>query len=94
MGPAARLIQSENDFRQGSLYSHRDGKPCMIGKGEFPQTFDCLGAFLWAYRKMPPDDRHIVAKPLFHTCRAQYGHARLGYLLWEQALGLLEDCQL
>lgn len=92
MGPAARLIQDERDFKQGSLYSKRDGSHCMIGRGDIPEMFDCLGAFMWAYRKMEPYDRHLVARIVFDACRARHNHARLGKLVWEEAFDLLKGC--
>jgi len=90
--PAAFLIRRESAFQQGSLARGFDGKPCGTGLNAKPVRFDCLGAILWAYRNMDVNARHELAKRVFHTCEARYGHKMLGKLVWEEALELLKDC--
>lgn len=90
--PAANLIRRESAFQQGSLAWGFDGRPCGTGPNAKPVRFDCLGAFLWAYRAMAHDDRHQIGKRLFHTCEARHKHKRLGRLDWEESLALLTDC--
>lgn len=94
MGPAARLIADEKNFQQGSLYRDRNGVSCIKGRGQVPEIFDGLGAFLWAYRKMPVFDRRVIARMLFDACRERHGHTRVGRLVWEEAFDLLKGCGL
>lgn len=92
MGPAARLIANEENFQQGTLYRKKDGEDWTPGDDDPPVTFDCLGAFLWAYRNVPYFDRHKTARRVFEACRARHGHTRLGKLIWEEAFDLLKGC--
>lgn len=92
MGPAARLISDEKNFLQGSLYRKADYSYWMPGDDNPPVIFDCLGAFLWAYRDVPHYDRHITARRVFEACRARHGHTRLGKLIWDEAFDLLKGC--
>ncbi len=89
--PAANLIRRESAFQQGSLARGFNGDPCGTALGAKPVRFDCLGAILWAYRALQPEDRHPIAKRVFDTCRARHGHTMLGKLIWEQACSLLKD---
>jgi len=86
--PAARLIERESAFRQGSCFHDFMDKPCAPGDA---CAYDALGAIFNAYRNTDPENRHLAAKRAFALCRARYGHAMLGKLIWEQALELLTD---
>lgn len=87
--PAARVIEREGSFAQGTCYRDFMASPC--GPHENPVQFDCLGAVLWAYRATDVENRHLAAKRAFDLCQARYGHRRLGQLHWEQAFELLRD---
>lgn len=87
--PAASVIAKECDFQQGTCYRDWLGNPC--GPGQEPESFDCLGAILWAYRLTEVENRHLAAKRAFDLCEARYGHRRLGKLTWEHSLELLTD---
>lgn len=90
--PAAKLIQNEAWFKQGSLARTIIGRPCGLGPEARPVYFDCLGALIWAYRHVKPEVRHEVAKRVFSACDARFHHKHLGKLVWDDAFQLLKDC--
>ena len=87
--PAARLIEHESSFMNGSCY--RDWLMERCGPGDDPKFFDALGALFWAYRDQPVENRRLASKRVFHLCEARYGHTRIGQLQWEDAFSLLKD---